>query len=116
MFTGLGTDVMTGARLMAEGPRDNPVRAFYGNFLEANKVTERSSWDQIALLYAVRGTGQYFSTVTDGRCVYHEDGRCEWLPEIDGKSHGYLVYKMPRAQLASVIEDLMLMLPDRKTP
>lgn len=116
MFTGLGTDVMTGGRLMAEAPPDNPVRAFYGNFLEANKVSERSSWDQIALLYAVRGPCQYFSTVTEGRCVYHEDGRCEWLPESDDKKHGYLVYKMPQAQLATVIEDLMLMPPDRKAP
>lgn len=45
MFTGLGRDVMTGARLMAEETNDQPVRAFYDGFLKANHVTARSSWD-----------------------------------------------------------------------
>jgi inosine-uridine nucleoside N-ribohydrolase len=110
MFTGLGIDVMTGARLMADGARDNPVRTFYSSFLEANKITERSSWDQIAVLYAVRGLSEYFTAITDGRCVVQEDGSTAWLPASSGKDHGYLVYKMPQTQLATIIEDLMVML------
>jgi inosine-uridine nucleoside N-ribohydrolase len=108
MFTGLGIDVMTGRRLMAEGSDDNPVRAFYGAFFQANKVTERSSWDLIAVLYAVRGLSDYFTAVTDGRCVPSEKGVSKWLPGASS-NHGYLAYKMPQAQLAAVIEDLMLM-------
>lgn len=109
MFTGLGIDVMTGRRLMAEGPADNPVRAFYGAFFKANKVTERSSWDQIAVLYAVRGLADHFAADGNGRCVAREDGSFEWLPEVSSKKHSYLIYRMPQAQLAAVIEDLMLM-------
>ncbi len=108
MFTGLGRDVMTGRRLMTEQPANNPIRAFYANFLKANNVAERSSWDQIAVLYAVRGLSDYFTAVTAGRCIPLEKGVSEWVPERQGKNHGYLVYRMPQAQLATVIEDLML--------
>ena len=106
-FTGLGIDVMTGKRLVAEGSAENPVRSFYINFLKANKVSERSSWDQIAVLYAVRGLADHFSAVRDGRCVARDDRANEWLPGDHGAKHGYLVYRMPQAQLAAVIEELM---------
>ena len=116
MFTGLGVDVMTGGRLMAEGPTDNPVRAFYGSFLKANKVTERPSWDQIAVLYAVRGLSDYFTAVADGRCVVQPDGNWEWLSGRSEKSHQYLAYRMPQPELAAVIESLMLTLPCTGSP
>ena len=112
MFTGLGSDVMTGARLMAHRTNDHPVRAFYSKFLEANKVSARSSWDQIAVLYAVRGLSDYFTAVTDGQCISQEDGSNKWVPGST-KNHGYLVYKMPQEKLAAVIEDLMLTPPAR---
>ena len=112
MFTGLGKDVMTGARLMAQRTNAHPVRAFYSKFLEAYKVSARSSWDQIALLYAVRGLPGYFTAVTDGQCVSQEDGSSKWVAGR-AKNHGYLVYRMPQEKLATVIEDLMLTPPAR---
>jgi inosine-uridine nucleoside N-ribohydrolase len=114
MFTGLGVDVMTGGRLMAEGPTNNPVRTFYGGFLKANKATQRSSWDQIAVLYAVRGLSNYFTAIGEGQCVAQPDGSCEWLPGRSRKNHRYLAYRMPQAELATVIEDLMLIPPRHK--
>lgn len=112
VFTGLGRDVLTGSRLMAEETNEHPVRAFYSKFLEANQVSARSSWDQIAVLYAVRGLGEYFSEVTDGRCVSREDGSNEWVPG-QPSNHVYLVHRMPPAELAAVIEDLMSTPPSR---
>jgi purine nucleosidase len=106
MFTGLGKDVMTGARLMAEKTDDHPVRAFYGKFLEANKVSARSSWDLIAVLYAVRGLGSYFTAVTDGHCVGRADGSSEWVPG-PAANHGYLVHRMPPEELAAELDDLL---------
>jgi inosine-uridine nucleoside N-ribohydrolase len=107
MFTGLGKDVMTGGRLVAEGPKDNPVPAFYRNFFKGYKVSERSSWDLIAVLYAVRGLSDYFTAVSEGKCVGQKDGSNEWIrgPRLN---HSYLVYKMPEAELAAVLEDLLL--------
>jgi inosine-uridine nucleoside N-ribohydrolase len=112
VFSGLGIDVMTGARLVAEAPRDNPVRAFYGNFFAANNVTERSSWDLIAVLYAVRGPSDYFTVVSDGTSISRPDGGNTWVPGPT-RNHAYLVHKMPKAQLADVIENLMLTPPAR---
>lgn len=110
MFTGLGKDVMTGARLMAQESNDHPVRAFYSEFLKAYKVSARSSWDLIAVLYAVRGLSDYFSAATNGQCVSKEDGSNTWVPGPTA-NHGYLVYKMPQTELAAVIDDLMLSPP-----
>lgn len=109
-FTGLGVDVMTGGRLMTDAPADNPVRAFYSNFFKANNVRERASWDQIAVLYAVRGLADYFTAQTHGRCVVRDDGSFDWQPG-ENVGHAYLVYRMPQAELAAVIEDLMLTAP-----
>ncbi len=107
MFTGLGKDVMTGGRLVAEGPKDNPVPAFYRNFFKGHKVSERSSWDLIAVLYAVRGLSDYFTAVSEGKCVGQKDGGNQWI-RGPRSNHSYLVYKMPEAELAAVIEDLLL--------
>ncbi|MHC4643123.1 MAG: nucleoside hydrolase [Planctomycetota bacterium] len=107
MFTGLGKDVMTGGRLVAEGPKDNPVPAFYRNFFKGYKVSERSSWDLIAVLYAVRGLSDYFTAVPEGKCVGQKDGSNQWIAG-PRSNHAYLVYKMPEAELAAVIEDLLL--------
>lgn len=112
VFSGLGIDVMTGARLVAQGPKDNPVPAFYRTFFEGHKVAERSSWDLIAVLYAVRGLSNYFTAVLEGKCVSQEDGSNKWVPGPI-QNHAYLVYKMPQAELAEVIEDLMLTPPAR---
>ena len=110
MFTGLGKDVMTGGRLVAEGSKDNPVPAFYRNFFENYKVSERSSWDLIAVLYAIRGASDYFTAVSDGKCVSKEDGSNQWLPGVPS-NHAYLDYNMPPGQLAAVLEDLLLTAP-----
>ena len=110
MFTGLGKDVMTGAQLVAEEAKDNPVPAFYRNFFKGHKVSERSSWDLIAVLYAVRGLADYFTAVSDGKCLGQKDGSNKWVPG-PAQNHSYLLYKMPQAELAAVIEDLLLTPP-----
>ena len=110
MFTGLGKDVMTGAGLVARGPKDNPVLAFYQNFFKGYKVSERSSWDLIAVLYAVRGLSDYFTAVSEGKCVGQKDGSNQWIPGVPS-NHAYLDYIMPQTELAAVIEDLLLTPP-----
>jgi inosine-uridine nucleoside N-ribohydrolase len=113
VFTGLGKDVMTGARLVAEGSKDNPVRAYYANFFEANKVSERSSWDLIAVLYAVRGTSDYFTVVSGGKCVGQADGSNRWVPG-PASNHAYLDYRMPPKDLAATLEYLLLTAPSAR--
>ncbi len=110
VFTGLGRDVMTGGKLVAQAAKDNPVPSFYRNFFKANNVSERSSWDLIGVLYAVRGLSDYFTAVSDGKCMGREDGGNQWVPG-PAQNHSYLLYKMPPAELAGVIEALLLTPP-----
>ncbi|MFC1637171.1 nucleoside hydrolase [Planctomycetota bacterium] len=113
MFTGLGKDVMTGGRLVAQAPKDNPVPVYYRNFFEGHKVSERSSWDLIAVLYAVRGLSDYLTAVSGGTCVSQEDGSNQWIPGAPSH-HAYLGYKMSPSELAVVIEELLLTPPISK--
>lgn len=59
-----GVYIKTGAAL-EETPVNNPVReAYYRRY--NNFLKDRSSWDQVAVLYGVCGTREYFEEVADG--------------------------------------------------
>jgi inosine-uridine nucleoside N-ribohydrolase len=110
----LGKDVMTGERLRAL-PETNVVRAVYETWFDGIQRFEhwyrgdwqRSSWDQTAVLYAVRGLGQEFGVSADG-CVQIElSGSSRWHPSPN-RQHRYLKKMVSDEQLAEVIEDLMV--------
>ncbi|MFW6164192.1 MAG: nucleoside hydrolase [Planctomycetota bacterium] len=114
VFSGweIGVEVLTGGRL-AELPESSPVRRAYQLY---NGLKPHKSWDQTAVLYAVRGTRGGLEAVWDlhreGRCHVFPDGRNAWRPEPD-RPHAYLVEKMPPAQVARRIEALMLYQPTK---
>ena len=105
----IGARIMTGAGLRA-APESSPVRAAYLHF---NGLTNRQSWDQTAVLYAVRGARDYWTESEPGLCLMHAHsgfGYNEWIP-APGKGHRYLIEKMAPAELARTIEGLMLRPP-----
>ena len=113
VFSGgeLGIRVQTGAGLTTL-PADSPVRRAYELY---NGLTNRASWDQTAVLYAVRGLSGGLKHVWD----LHAKGSIDfdaktayvkWRGEAQ-RGHAYLVEKMPPKQVARLIEDLMLHLP-----
>ena len=111
VFSGfeIGARVFTGKRLRT-APAESPVRAAYLHF---NGLENRESWDQTAVLYAVRGAAAYWTESETGLALMHVFGRSgynEWIP-TPRKSHRYLIEKMPPAELAGVIEDLMMRPP-----
>ena len=115
VFSGfeIGTRVFTGKGLRA-APETSPTRAAYLHF---NGLENRESWDQTAVLYAVRGAGDYWTESEPGLCLMHASLRSannEWIP-TPRKAHRYLIEKMPPADVARVIEDLM-MRPPRSPP
>ena len=72
------------------------------------KIINNSSYDQTAVLYAVRkGTGTYWDKIKNGFCEPDENGGNEW---IVGKTsnHSYLKLKMDTKKMATLIESLML--------
>jgi len=106
----IGGPVKTGARLR-ETPANNPVRIGYESYFR-RPGRNRSSWDQIAVLYAVRGLSDYWDAETTGHCHVSADGSNEWRRSPD-KRHAYLKTKMPVAKLTRVIEELMIRPPKR---
>ena len=102
-----GESVHTGTKL-AETPAGNPVReAYYRRFNKQYKG--RSSWDQLAVLYGVRGISDYFVEITEGK------GRLsngyEW--EMKPGSRSYLDPKVSDSEFVRVVEDLMIKPPGR---
>lgn len=102
-----GETVHTGARL-AETLDENPVReAYYRRF--NGQYKGRSSWDQIAVLYGVRGLGDDFTEITEGK------GRLsngyEW--EMKPGSRSYLKVRLSDSEFVRIIENLMIKPPKR---
>ena len=114
VFSGfeIGARVKVGARLK-DTPVSNPVRACYRRY---NGLTDREAWDLTAVLYAVRGTANYWTLSEPGQCLMHArvtHGFNEWLPSPRGR-HRYLVEKMPPAELAGVLGELAAQAPRRR--
>jgi len=82
-----------------------------------NGLKSRSSWDQTAVLYAVRGLNGGLKDVWDvgsgGQFEINADGSNKWVPSPIGK-HSYLIKKLPPADVAKLIEGLMLEQPQVK--
>jgi inosine-uridine nucleoside N-ribohydrolase len=110
----LGKTVMTGERLRSL-PETNVVRAVYETWFDGIQRFEhwyrgdwqRSSWDQTAVLYAVRGLGAEFGMSADGCVQIDLGGSSRWRPEPN-RQHRYLKKIVADEQLAEVIEDLMI--------
>ena len=116
VFSGfeIGARVMTGRALRAV-PETSPTRAAYLHF---NGLENRESWDQTAVLYAVRGAAGYWTESEPGLALMHAGRRFaynEWIP-TPRKAHRYLIEKMPAAELARVVEDLMMRPPAASHP
>ena len=114
VFSGgeLGIQIQTGAGLR-KLPADSPVRRAYQLF---NGLTNRASWDQTAVLYAVRGLEGGLSDVwkLHNKGSIHFDQETAYVQWRDQpqRDHAYLVEKMPPDQVARMIEMLMLHLPE----
>ncbi len=114
VFSGyeVGSDIITGPALQG-APDNNPVKAAY-RLWENALQNGRASWDQTAVLYAVRGLADDW-TVCRGRCTVDENGRTTWQPDERGP-HAYLVKHRSAASLARVISDLMERPPGEGKP
>lgn len=100
----IGIAIMTGERLMTE-TTNNPVRVAFETNPMVDSVKNRHSWDQTAVLYAVRGSKDYWE-VKKGLISITEDGKNTWSE--DGDKHGYLVAKKPIQEMKKIIEDMMV--------
>jgi hypothetical protein len=107
-FCGLGEEIQTGKGLR-ETPATNPVRRVYELYL--GKTPTRPSWDQTALLFAVRPEADFWKLRTTGYNHIFDNGTNQWRDEPD-KDHVLIEFAPgagPRVQ--ATIEALMVKPP-----
>ncbi len=110
VFSGfeIGLAMKTGLRLIKDGPEHSPVRMAYALSIPNREYDKegRRSWDQSALLAAVKGYAPYFTYKT-GTFITSADGSNSWKDDPDG-SHKHIVFKMEPDSVAYAIENLMM--------
>lgn len=106
----IGVRVITGKQTAAMEVTGSPIKDAYEITLAQDDPQGRMSWDQTAVLVAVRGPGEYYS-VEQGTLVVDETGKDFWTPG-EGK-HYKLVEKMSPEKVAAVIEEMMIHQPEK---
>ncbi len=110
VFSGfeIGNAVHTGLPLIQnEKIQHSPVKDVFARAIPMAKEDAggRMSWDETAVLVAVKGYEPYYKAV-EGRFVCASDGSNKW--NTSGKGHFYLVEKMPVPEMEKVLNDLIM--------
>lgn len=107
LFSGysLGEKVVTGPGLAAL-PENHPVRRAYAGHGSKPLEKGRPSWDQTAVLAAVRGPSPCWKLSKPGRNVVAADGSNQWEDDPSGLQ-AYLFEKQDPKKVAAEIEELM---------
>lgn len=114
VFSGheIGNAIHTGTELIKQND-DNPVARAYRLYFAGIKQNSRQSWDQTAVLFAVRGADPYWDMVVQGVNVIGDDGINIWQETPDSE-HAYLVQQEQPEAVAEAIEQLMTRPPGKK--
>ncbi|MBW6537811.1 MAG: nucleoside hydrolase [Mariniphaga sp.] len=118
IFSGfeIGAAIKSGA-VFSKLDKNHPLYVGWRHFSEhapwmkeyyTGEILNNSTFDQTAVLYAVRGgVGKYWEIVDNGYCVAKENGDNYWI-EGDKYNHAYLVLKRDPEEMARLIEAVML--------
>ncbi|KAL2760969.1 hypothetical protein ACRALDRAFT_1066634 [Sodiomyces alcalophilus JCM 7366] len=108
VFSGadLGQSVMSGDRLVAEGPPGDPVRAAY---IYCAHGDPRPSWDPITVLYAIRGLSDIFEYANRrGYNHVEPDGSNAWVDDENVRNQHWLRLKLGNDTVAAELDRLYL--------
>lgn len=113
IFSGaeIGHPIMTGARLSEETPKERPVRQIYRIHPLTTEQGDRHSWDQTAVLCAVRGHDDYWTLEDTGHLLVRNDGSNRWIDSPDDPRVAYLEKKTPVPKMEEIIGDLLVAEP-----
>lgn len=108
----IGEKILTGIRLINNDALQNsPVKDAFAVALTKDKNTlGRNSWDQTAVLVAVRGTTPFFNSRKLNFEV-KDDGKNVLIP---GEKFTYLTFKQTPEEIGKVMEDLMMHQPEKQ--
>jgi len=101
-----GVSILTGS-ILKKTPEPNPIKRSYALY---NGLTNRSSWDQLTVLYAVKRDHHAFSQywqVVAGKNIVKTEGSNRWIKTAN-PHHFYIKLNKPPDVYTSLIEDLML--------
>ena len=105
VVTDFGGDVRTGISL-THRPAANPVREAYFRWFDG-AYKGRSSWDQIAILYGVRGASGYFTSINHGMgCLCNS-----YAWHLEEGSRTYIKPRLPLGDYRKLIDALMIKPP-----
>lgn len=98
-----GNNMITGAAMVKRDGRTKPASLSY---IIHGSSNGRHSWDPATALYAVNGAEPWF-TLTPPGDVYIDDKGVSSFIERDGGLHFYLKCKLPQAEIAKEIDDMV---------
>jgi inosine-uridine nucleoside N-ribohydrolase len=115
IFSGfeIGAKIFTGIPIINSDIIHSPVKDVFAVSipLDPHDKNGRMSWDETAVLVAVRGAEPYFDTV-QGRIICHSNGSTSW--DSRGTRDHYLVQKMPIAAMEKLLNALIMHQPAGK--
>jgi len=107
----IGWKIRTGLPIIHnESIRHSPVKDVFSICIPMAKSDSagRMSWDETAVLVAVKGYTPFYS-IKKGRMIVNTDGSNEWSP--DGLQHAYLVEQNSAVAVQEIINRLMMHQP-----
>ena len=116
LFSGLeiGLQIKTGLPLVHNNAiKNSPVKDVYRICIKmsAEDTDGRKSWDQTAVMAAIKGYGKWWKLVP-GRIKVMDDGSNTWINDSSG--HHYLVESSPPHVLQAYINKLMMHQPVKR--
>ena len=112
LFSGfeIGVKIYTGLPVANSSLNHSPVKDVFKRSipLDPNDRNGRNSWDETAVLVAVRGYQNYF-TIIKGKIISNIDGSNGW--DSKGTRDSYLVQKMPIPEIEMLINTLIMHQP-----
>jgi len=102
-FSPAGEEVITGNRKLPDTPRENPVREVYKHYNDALHKG-RSSWDQLAVLAAVR---PHLFHQTRGVLKQDDQYRLLWMSAETTARQYRVTPKLGKPEMELLVEDLM---------
>jgi inosine-uridine nucleoside N-ribohydrolase len=116
IFSGfeIGVKIHTGLPIVNNSTiTRSPVKDVFAQSipLDPNDKNGRMSWDETAVLVAIRGYQSYFDVVK-GKIIVYPDGSTGW--DSAGSRDYYLVQKMPVVEMEKLLNDLIMHEPGKK--
>ncbi|MHA4894249.1 nucleoside hydrolase [Pedobacter sp. PWIIR3] len=113
LFSGfeIGDKIFTGGKVARQGPESSPVAwgfAYNLRTYSGKEEKNRQSWDETAVLCAVRNPADYFYVNGPGKFVVDKEGNNTWNADINA-NHYFLSHKYPYQKIADVLDGLMVL-------